>query len=91
MFFILGMCILLLLANWDLINDTYTYSLQAIRTGWVHPNINLENPDDSVVCCFALKIHNSCSIREICIHVVFFVSSELIKRNDFVCFMAIII
>lgn len=24
--------------------------LQAIRTGWVHPNINLENPDSGVVC-----------------------------------------
>lgn len=24
---------------------------QAIRTGWVHPNINLENPDEGVVCC----------------------------------------
>ncbi|XP_047941665.1 3-oxoacyl-[acyl-carrier-protein] synthase II, chloroplastic-like [Salvia hispanica] len=23
-------------------------TVQAIRTGWVHPNINLENPDDSV-------------------------------------------
>ncbi|XP_057767661.1 3-oxoacyl-[acyl-carrier-protein] synthase II, chloroplastic-like [Salvia miltiorrhiza] len=23
-------------------------TVQAIRTGWVHPNVNLENPDDSV-------------------------------------------
>lgn len=23
--------------------------LQAIRTGWIHPNINLENPDEGVV------------------------------------------
>ncbi|KAL0338858.1 UNVERIFIED_CONTAM: 3-oxoacyl-[acyl-carrier-protein] synthase II, chloroplastic [Sesamum angustifolium] len=24
-------------------------TVQAIRTGWIHPNINLENPDDGVV------------------------------------------
>ncbi|KAG4141504.1 hypothetical protein ERO13_D06G078350v2 [Gossypium hirsutum] len=23
-------------------------AIQAIRTGWVHPNINLENPDEGV-------------------------------------------
>jgi 3-oxoacyl-[acyl-carrier-protein] synthase II len=23
-------------------------SIQAIRTGWVHPNLNLENPEDIV-------------------------------------------
>ncbi|PKA52308.1 3-oxoacyl-[acyl-carrier-protein] synthase II, chloroplastic [Apostasia shenzhenica] len=25
-------------------------AVQVIRTGWVHPNINLENPDECVVC-----------------------------------------
>ena len=28
-------------------------SLQAIRTGWVHPNLNLENPEDIVVSSFS--------------------------------------
>lgn len=28
-------------------------SLQAIRTGWVHPNLNLENPEDTVVSSFS--------------------------------------
>jgi len=27
--------------------------LQAIRTGWVHPNLNLENPEDIVVSSFS--------------------------------------
>lgn len=27
----------------------FSASLQAIRTGWVHPNINLEDPDEGVV------------------------------------------
>ena len=26
--------------------------MQAIRTGWVHPNINLENPEKGMVCYF---------------------------------------
>ncbi|KAG6488128.1 hypothetical protein ZIOFF_056886 [Zingiber officinale] len=26
------------------------WQLTAIRTGWVHPNINLDNPEESVVC-----------------------------------------
>ncbi|XP_075489424.1 3-oxoacyl-[acyl-carrier-protein] synthase II, chloroplastic-like isoform X3 [Primulina tabacum] len=26
-------------------------TVQGFRTGWVHPNLNLENPDDGVVCC----------------------------------------
>lgn len=47
--------LLLMISNWDLIIDMYPYALQAIRTGWVHPNINLENPDDRVVRCFALE------------------------------------
>jgi hypothetical protein len=28
------------------------FSLQAIRTGWVHPNLNLENPEKTVVSLF---------------------------------------
>ena len=28
-------------------------SLQAIRTGWVHPNLNLENPENIVVSSFS--------------------------------------
>ena len=28
----------------------FCYPVQAIRTGWVHPNIILENPDQGVVC-----------------------------------------
>ncbi|ONM59656.1 3-oxoacyl-[acyl-carrier-protein] synthase II chloroplastic [Zea mays] len=24
-------------------------SIQAIRTGWVHPNLNLENPEDTLI------------------------------------------
>ena len=30
--------------------------VQAIRTGWIHPNVNLENPDKGVVCCFVVRI-----------------------------------
>jgi hypothetical protein len=31
-------------------------SLQAIRTGWVHPNLNLENPEDTVVSSLACVV-----------------------------------
>lgn len=27
----------------------FLFKMQAIQTGWVHPNINLENPDKGVV------------------------------------------
>lgn len=35
--------------NTIMLRDLLT-TLQAIKTGWVHPNINLENPDKGVVC-----------------------------------------
>ncbi|TQD94763.1 hypothetical protein C1H46_019617 [Malus baccata] len=28
----------------------------AIRTGWIHPNINLENPDEGLICCLPLPL-----------------------------------
>ncbi|ONM25357.1 3-oxoacyl-[acyl-carrier-protein] synthase II chloroplastic [Zea mays] len=31
-------------------------SIQAIRTGWVHPNLNLENPEDTVVSSLACVV-----------------------------------
>lgn len=34
----------------------FCFFVQAIRTGWVHPNINLENPDDGVVCGFIIQL-----------------------------------
>ncbi|CAN4084681.1 unnamed protein product [Withania somnifera] len=34
-------------------------TIQAIRTGWVHPNINLENPDEGVVRIYLLCIVNN--------------------------------
>jgi len=36
--------------NTKYILKIYLSWMQAIRTGWVHPNINLENPDTGVVC-----------------------------------------
>jgi hypothetical protein len=30
----------------------WCFSFQAIRTGWVHPNLNLENPEKTVVSLF---------------------------------------
>jgi hypothetical protein len=40
----------------SVLDVVFCYFVQAIRTGWVHPNINLENPDQGVVCsllCFS--------------------------------------
>lgn len=31
----------------------FPFQLQAIQTGWVHPNVNLENPDEGMVCFYS--------------------------------------
>uniref|UniRef100_A0A7N2N6F5 beta-ketoacyl-[acyl-carrier-protein] synthase I n=1 Tax=Quercus lobata TaxID=97700 RepID=A0A7N2N6F5_QUELO len=45
-------------------------AIQAIRTGWVHPNVNLENPDEGVVCLPTASFVTFCLYRDIPCHYV---------------------
>lgn len=54
--------------------------LQAIRTGWIHPNINLEDPDDGVVCSklFPISISSVVGIIEEASNVLYRIYDNLV-------------